>query len=489
MKIVIALNFAVLALIMSGLFFISRANYGGFNPSAKYWTYAVVGNIFGLLLFAAMFVVLDNFLETNFLFGTVANTLMFGALIFQTASIRATKRDIKPIEMRWMLGVILVFAVLWDSYRSHATPNQKLIVFAMLALVLLLWQLYELKTDTTPSYQRTIIFYAVMGEVVFTCLRLFSVSGLANTIVSADQVPTLTIVAVWIQYGLKTIAYAALVGYWSENLAKNKAQAELEASAFKALSERQEKMIADLGRLNKAATAGVLAASIAHELSQPLQSILLNNASTADEADKGAPDLRLIRYNLQEQAHDVNRMVEIINTLRGVFTESGAVVQRVDLFDLLQRLDLLVQTQAKRRGIAVTFEKSGSSQVNVKISEIQQVVLNLLGNAFDALIANRVAQPTIKVVLSQHNGWVCCSVEDNGPGIPEAQQDNIFKFLDTSKTTGMGLGLWLSKYIVERNKGHLSLGTSDLGGAKFIIQLPQAMADAAPAQDHNHAKP
>ena len=472
MKIVIALNFAVLALILSGLLLISRANYDSFNQSAKFWTAAVLGNIMGLLLFAAMFMVIEDFSESNFLFGTVANTLMFGALVFQTASIHATRAEITRRKMQWMLAAIVVFAFFWDGFRTYALPNQRMLTFPLIALVLLLWQLYELKKDTSPSYQRTIIFYAVLGEVVFTCVRLIAFSGMQFTIISPEQLPTLAIVAVWIQYGLKIIAYAALVGYWSESLAKKKAQAELEAQAFKALSERQERLIADLGRLNKAATAGVLAASIAHELSQPLQSILLNNTLALDEANKQQPDFPLIQTTLQEQSHNANRMVEVINTLRGVFTETGTVEQQVDLFDLLERLGLLIQPQAKRRGIQVTFEKTGTTIVNVKISEIQQVLLNIVGNAFDALLGSQTNNPMVKITLCNENGWVVCQVEDNGPGIAKEKLDDVFKFLDTTKTTGMGLGLWLSKYIVERNKGNIQVGSSNLGGAKFSISLP-----------------
>jgi signal transduction histidine kinase len=69
---------------------------------------------------------------------------------------------------------------------------------------------------------------------------------------------------------------------------------------------------------------------------------------------------------------------------------------------------------------------------------------------------------------------VMCSVEDSGVGIPEESQKDVFKFLVTSKSTGMGLGLWLSKYIVERNKGEISVGSSELGGAIFSIKFPIA---------------
>lgn len=472
MKILIALNFAVLALIMSGLLLISKANYKNFSQSSKFWTTAIVCDIFGLFLFALMFLTIRDFTEHNFIFGTVANTLLFASLIYQTASIHAIKKDITVSNRRYIMASIIVFALVWNWYRTYAESNQKLLTFAALALVVLLWQLYEIKKSEGDSNQRNIIFYAVVGEVFFTCLRIFAVAEVIVTIISADQLPIVGIAAVWMQYALKVIAYAALVGYWSESLIKKKVQVELETQAYKSLIERQDKLIADLGRLNKAATTGALAASIAHELSQPLQGLQLDNDLVRSESVRTNPDMKFINSLLQSQATNVQRMVEIIATLRGVFSESGAVEQTVDMSEVVDRLGLLIQSQANKSGVVFQFERSGQTFVRIKMSEIQQVLLNLVGNAFDALRASRVDSPTIKVSLNSDEAWVTCSIEDNGPGIEMTKQADVFKFLNTSKSNGMGLGLWLSKYMVERNRGEICIGDSDLGGAKFTVKLP-----------------
>jgi signal transduction histidine kinase len=475
MKFVISFNFIVLALIMVGLYFVSNANYRALNQSAKYWSWAVILDALGLTLLACLFITFNDLSEHTIL-GTLSNTALFSSLVYQALSIKAIRIEISPQKHRMVLALILTFAVAWDYLRIHADVNQKIILFASVALAILMWQIYEIKKDIQgkQSRQLNIIFYSLVGEASFTCVRIVSVSGLNAEIVSSEQLPLLGVFAVWLQYALKIITYAALVEYWSESLAKKKLAAELEAQEFKALSERQEKLIAELGRLNKAATAGVLAASISHELSQPLQSILLNNSVAVDEASSPTPDIHFLKSTLQEQVENINRMIEIINTLRGVFTESGAKEQRIDMFELTERLGLLITPQAQKRGIQIELEKNTTAVVHVKISEVQQVLLNLVGNAFDALIGSQIAQPRIKITFSTDSGWVTCSVEDNGPGIAPAKQADIFKFLTTSKDSGMGLGLWLSKYIIERNKGHISVSTSTMGGAKFTIQLPQA---------------
>lgn len=232
MKFVIALNFVILALIMTGLFFVSKANYRALNASSKYWSLAVMCDAAGLALLAWMFIVIKDFSDPTFL-GTVANTLLFASLIYQTVSIHAVRAEITAKQRRMLLPLILVFTVVWDYFRLNAVVNLKILVFAVLALAMLLWQLYEIRKATQPSNQLKIIFYSVAGEVFFTCLRLGAVFGEGATIVNVEQLPMLGIFSLSLQYGLKIIAYAALVGYWSESLSKKMQRRSLRTSSSK----------------------------------------------------------------------------------------------------------------------------------------------------------------------------------------------------------------------------------------------------------------
>jgi hypothetical protein len=254
MKFVIAFNFIVLALIMMGLYVVSNANYRALNPSAKYWSWAVVLDAIGLALLGGTFLAFKDFSEHTFI-GTISNTALFASLIYQALSMQAVRSDAHSNKHYFALAFILVFGIGWDYLRVHATVNQKILIFAVVALAILVWQIYELSRDIhkKKSRQLTIVLYSVGWEVFFTSLRILAVSDIGIDIMNAEQLPMLGIISVWLQYGLKIIAYAALVGYWSEQLAIKKVAAEIEAQEFKALSERQEKLIADLGRLNKAA--------------------------------------------------------------------------------------------------------------------------------------------------------------------------------------------------------------------------------------------
>jgi len=474
MKLVIALNFMVLSIVMIGLLFIARANYGRLGQSSKYWSIAIVCDAVGLALMGLLFIVVADFNNSSVI-GTISNTLLFASIVYQSASIRALNTEIsRPMAWR-MLILVGIFYLLWDHARLNVEANLRIIFFAVYALMALIWQLHELSKNRGNSTQIRIIRYLVIGEILFVTVRLFAVAAVTVQIVHVEELPILGLFALWVQYGLKVVVYAGLVAYWSEDLAKQKAIIELESQQFKDLSERQEKLIADLGRLNKAATAGVLAASIAHELSQPLQSLVLNTGLSIDEMQTDRPSRELVLASLYEQSTSVARMVEVINTMRGMFTEEKTQAVRFDLFEMVERLAVLVSAQATKSGVEIAYIRTGDAWICVRPPELQQVLLNLMGNALDALTQAKNPTPKICVSVGNEGPWVTCCVEDNGPGVSDAMYSDIFKFLKTTKATGMGLGLWLCKYIVERNHGEIVAGHSELGGAKFTVRLPNAI--------------
>lgn len=145
----------------------------------------------------------------------------------------------------------------------------------------------------------------------------------------------------------------------------------------------------------------------------------------------------------------------------------------MDLYRLVDGLRPLISGQADKHGIEVRYVQFGEGLVRIKASEVQQVILNLLGNAFDALIAAGTAQPLVRITVAAEETAVICTVEDNGPGIPDELHDEVFKILKTTKFASMGLGLWLARYITQRNQGRIDVGHSPLGGAMLTIRFPR----------------
>ena len=484
MTIVVSFSFIVFSLILIGLFLISSPNHKAKTQSSQYWSLAVGADGIGLLLMSFTLLTQTS-LSQPLLMKTAANTMLFASLVCKTASISALRVEITSTQKKIMLAAVVMFAIIFDFSQHISTMTERLIGFAVLASLLFSWQLVGIKQierlENNSKFLR-VTFWSIFGELSLTLARFIAAALISFEITQPDQVPAMVVLIILLQYGMKIVSYCALVGYWSETLAIEKTTAEMEAAQFKVLNERQEALIADLGKLNKVATAGVLAASIAHELSQPLQATLLNNEFARQEIETQPLQLNTLRTVLAEQTDSINRMVDTINTMRGVFTATESKPKTVDLFDVVDRLKPLLIPQAQKNNIEIEYLRSGVATVTIKVSEIQQALLNLATNAIQALTTQGTANPRIRIHVATTEAWVTCQIEDNGTGIPAHKQNDLFKFLAKSNTSGMGLGLWLTKYIVERNAGTINAGVSDLGGAMFTIELPRH-----PSPDLMHA--
>ena len=477
MKVLVGLFFIVIALILLGMWLTSREvfQHKARNSAENYWALALAMDVLGLFFFGVYMATAEDFNQLTVM-GTVANTAMLVAYVFQTLNIRALRKTISPRAKLGSWALVLVVGVCWHIGKHYTTPEQRSFFMASVTSGILVWQLLEIRYGTTALWTHEpmrALFYLVGMELALTSLRMVVFADM-TPLANIQQVPFVLLVAIWLQMGLKVLTYSVIKSYWQKVAVQQQARMHLENTQFKALNAQQEKLIADLGRLNKAATAGVLAASVAHELNQPLQASSLNAEMLAQMLSAQPPDVAGAQALLQHQQEDLARMASIVSTMRGVFSESGAKPQKVDLYALFKNLDPLLRHQTHKRGIRITYTHVGETQVHARASELQQVALNLMGNAFDAFIAHDTPQPQVRVHVQGSATEVVCTVEDNGPGIAPELQPEVFNILKTTKSEGMGLGLWLARYITERNHGEITVGRSALGGAQFTLRFPAA---------------
>lgn len=477
MKLLVGLFFVVIALILLGVLLISRDVFRSKsrNSAENYWAVALALDVLGLFAFGWYMATAQDFKQPT-LVGALANTAMMASYVFQALNIRALRKDLSPKSNSLAIAAVALIGLTWFVVRDHSSPEQRTFGVAVFTLGVLIWQLLEIRRGKEKLWSLEPIralFYLVLCEAVLTSVRVAIFSGM-TPLIQIEHVPMAILVAIWLQMGLKVLTYAVIKGYWQNINAQEQARIHVENTQFRILNARQEKLIADLGRLNKAATAGVLAASVAHELNQPLQASSLNVEMLQQMLSDEPPDVPSALTLLKNQQEDLARMASIVSTMRGVFGESGAKPHKIDLFALCKNLDLLVHAQTKKRGIRIEYTHDGDTYIQARPSELQQVALNLIGNAFDALIAHQTPNPYVRVSVRREQSQVVWVIEDNGPGIAPELQPEIFNILKTTKSEGMGLGLWLARYITERNGGHITAGRSELGGAQFTLSFPAA---------------
>jgi signal transduction histidine kinase len=229
-------------------------------------------------------------------------------------------------------------------------------------------------------------------------------------------------------------------------------------------------------KANKTVTSGGLSASLAHELNQPLAAIRLNGQILRKTLqDQGGSVSAEVEAMVNDILSENDRASKIIASLRSIFMNTPANWTQVDSASLVRKALTLVNQEVEKSNIHVKCVLAENLQITVAEDEILQVLLNLLVNSMDALKAQSHSQvKCIAIETVRQNDCVRISVADNGPGISQEMQAVLFEILSSSKETGMGLGLWLSRYIVERHSGQLTYTTSTLGGAMFMVDLPIA---------------
>lgn len=242
---------------------------------------------------------------------------------------------------------------------------------------------------------------------------------------------------------------------------------------FAEVESRQR--MAELAHLNRYSAAGELTTSIAHELNQPLGSIL-TNAETAEAMLKGAtPDLDELREILADIRRDDQRASEVIRRLRSVLKKTPFETRIFDLNETVREVIGFLEALARGRKITLTCTTT-SVELRVKgdAVQLQQVVLNLIINAMDAISEAEATERDINVSTNRSGAWAEIGVSDTGAGIAIDDLKNVFNPFFTTKAQGMGMGLAIARTIVEAHHGKISAENRLPRGALFTVTLPIA---------------
>jgi PAS domain S-box-containing protein len=235
-----------------------------------------------------------------------------------------------------------------------------------------------------------------------------------------------------------------------------------------------------LSRVGRATLLGELAASIAHEVNQPLCAIVANAQAVERLLAAAAPDLGEVREAVLDITRDGQRASAVIDRIRGMLRKAPLQRAPVGVNDLLREVAALVRGEMGGRGIIVKLELANDMPaVHGDRVQLQQVVLNLLANGADAI--DRVAAGARELCVHSAAGGpagVRVGVSDTGAGLTPADRDRLFEPFFTTKAGGMGMGLSICKTIVEAHGGSIAARPNRRGGSTFEFSLPYATGDA-----------
>jgi C4-dicarboxylate-specific signal transduction histidine kinase len=235
----------------------------------------------------------------------------------------------------------------------------------------------------------------------------------------------------------------------------------------------------DLAHVSRVTTMGELTASIAHEVNQPIAAAVANASACLRWLAADPPDLAEARAAATRIVRDGTRAADIISRIRQIFTKGDAQRQPVDLNQLVRETVTLLSSETARYAIAIRTELAADlPAVMADPVQVQQVVVNLIVNGIEAMKDTAGARELALSSWQSEPDQVVLSVSDTGIGLPPQPADQIFDAFFTTKPQGTGMGLSISRSIIEAHRGRLWATPNPPGGAVFLFALP--IRDDAP---------
>ena len=239
--------------------------------------------------------------------------------------------------------------------------------------------------------------------------------------------------------------------------------------------EALSKARADLAHVARVTSLGVLTSSIAHEVNQPLAAIVTNSETSLRWLAQPEPDVAKVRELTKRVTADARRAAEIIDRIRTMATRREPIQTLLSLDDIVEESMAFLSHEFQSRGITLSVELTPAlPRILGDHTQLQQVVVNLAINAVQAITQAEGTRRSILVrSMMSDPETICCAVEDSGPGLDPTHIPLLFDAFFTTKDSGMGMGLAISRSIIEAHGGEIRAdNASSLGGARFSFGLP-----------------
>ena len=252
---------------------------------------------------------------------------------------------------------------------------------------------------------------------------------------------------------------------------------ELEEARIGLVQSRAEEALrraqAELAHVARATTLGALTASIAHEVNQPIAATVTNAQAALRLLAAQPPDLEEVRHALASIVEAGKRAGDIIGRIRDLIKKAPPRVDRFDINDAIREVIGLTRAEAVKNDVSVQTELGdGLPLVKGDKVEVQQVVLNLIINAVEAMSSVGDGARELLISTARAESGVLVSVRDSGPGLPAPGLERIFEPFHTTKRTGLGMGLSISRSIIEAHGGRLWASANVPRGAIFQFTVP-----------------
>lgn len=445
--------------------------------AARFW----FGGTACYAMTVSLFVVQTQMPSTFYLILGYALVTLMLTLMFESL-----RRELHsgPTPWGWLttlpaLNAALLFVLEHESSADVARVVQLVIISALDVVGCLLLVVVIRKKKSRALIFVLVAFMVVVATNLFRITTFFK-SGEPPLLLNFTLSSNLGFIANY----LSVVVYS--FGYWGFVIEKNRLALRTEIQERNRAEEgeslalqrerltleavrQREALITQLVKMQRAAQAGALSFTIAHEINQPLASVRLaaEEALMLLERDPNSNRLPIL---FQRIAQENSRAANIIRTLRTLLGGYRAEAEKRNVDQVIVAAIELLKARINELKINMRLQLAAATPVTMGVGELDQVMLNLISNSLDSLAGSTQSERLIQVSSQVEASAVVIQVIDNGPGISQKIQKQIFNLFASSRAEGMGLGLWLSRHIVERHGGTIN-AESDTQGAIFTLRL------------------
>lgn len=399
------------------------------------------------------------------------------AILFSIKSL-VKYQPVKRFYLTLFLALIfvIIFEVLRNIYGSKIVVLLFSIVVGGISLSTFLFCTYRVGNELTQN--KFMRFFRFFELGLFTIFIVRCASAFSNAPIIPRNDPSLIVVLVFALYMVFSVfrymSYIGLRMTWvdPQNLAINPLNREL----AKALEDKDQ-LLRGLIASNRVIGISALASSLAHQLSQPLTAISLQAERSQREIAKSG-DNPLLASSLNEISNQLGRLSELVQNLRQLFSSSSTEFSPFNLQKICNEILSVVEPTLQSKKITLVQDFANDPTVYGDPIQIQQVLINVFNNAIDVISHSNLPVKKIRLSIGQNDSCAILCIEDSGVGIDPLVLPFIFELYKTTKQGGLGVGLWLSKTIMDRHHGSITAKNTAQGGAVFEIQIPLAKSIA-----------
>ena len=424
---------------------------------------------------------------------TVANYFVVMASVFMTLLMRTWNTTVTKRLERSLFAASLLIPIANEYLNLYGSHPDRVTLIMSLLFALSIWRIYELsrlqKREPNAAFKVMLVLACIYS--ILSAARIVIVWVTTDSpYVGLFNEGFIAVVNRWGLSATHVMTYLAINEYYTEKSWEKEKQAlEAQLSSQKIIDQlaheinqttelnknlalvlkEKNKLLASLSSSMKSTRMGAMASSMAHEINQPLSAIRLNAEMALSEVEKKA-DLEFAKTNLRYLIEDVDRIDTIVNKIKKFFYNDDSDFKSVQLSDLVDSINDYVQDGCHAHHINLKIDVDPALYIHGDKGQLQMVLFNLIHNAMDAL--EQVDGPRcIEVQATKQGEQIHLSVQDNGLGVSPELSAQIFDLFKTTKPDGMGVGLWLSRAVMENHRGHLVLHNVPGGGARFVMQF------------------